>query len=617
MKRFLAPSLLLASLFLFIVGAKFSLIEHDGSDLPYWDQWDAEAANLYSPFLQGKLEARELFSAHNEHRIFFTRLLALGLLESNDRQWDARLQTVVNALLHASVALLLADLALHVLPAGIAAIFAGMTALFFGMSVSYDNILFGFQSQFYFLLLFSVLQIAGTFLACPRSWAWWLAPLAGAAALFSMASGFLSALAILLVAGGRAWHDRRMTRDDAWVFSTNISLCIAGWMLKVDIPGHAGLKAAGPGSWLDAWLHQLGWPMATHWAAPLGLVPPLLLGLAYLRRKIDGPLPCALLGAGVWFWLQTAAIAFGRGAANYGVTSRYCDVFAFGVLVNLLILAYLANRTLTPVAQRCMGITTVAFMSVSLWGLARQTAVADEEALRPMPAINAARIATVRSYVCTHDPSFFGKNPGSELPYPSAAYLAELLDTPVLRAILPSSVRPPLTLLADPSPTHGFDRYPLDGPAGKIPSALNAWLASPEDPHDAPAARFLSAPFATDHTRISLFVAGTARAQLQLIDERGVAHEPLDHSTATGPDWKRFNFARPKGNYQLEVTPTSPGWLAFTQPFTDTPLSCLARKAVHLGPWLSGLSAILAAIALGLFARSGTFFPRPRPSVSA
>jgi hypothetical protein len=617
MKRFLAPSLLLASLFLLIIGAKFSLIDGYGSDLPYWDQWDGEAANLYRPYLQGKLGVGQLFSAHNEHRIFFTRLFALGLLEINDRQWDARLETVANTVLHASVALLLAAFALRVLPAGGTAIFTGLTALFFGTSVSYENTLFGFQSQFYFLLLFSVLQIAGTFLARPRSWAWWLAPLAGAAALFSMASGLLSALAILLIAAGRAWHDRRITRDDGWIFSANASLCVAGWMLKVEMPGHAYLKAADPWSWLDAWLHQLGWPMPTHWAAPLGLVPPVLLGLAYLRQKIDGPIVWTLLGASAWFWLQTAAIAFGRGAVEYGCASRYCDVFAFGLLVNFLILAFLGTHAVSPVAQRSLLITTVAFIGVTLWGLGQEAGVTNEEALNPMPGINAARIATVRNYVCTHDPSFFAKKPWNELPYPSATSLAELLDTPVLRAVLPSSVRPPIDLVADASSTHDFNRYPLAGPAGDTPSALKAWLAFPAAPPKAPAAHFLSTSFVTDHTRVSLYVASVGHAHLQLIDERGRIHEPLGHLPAIGPNWKRVNFACAKGRYQLEVTPTSPGWLAFTQPFTDTPLSHLARQVVRLGPWLLGFGTMLGVIALGLFARSGTLIAQAKPRVAA
>jgi hypothetical protein len=608
MKRFLAPSLLLASLFLLIVGAKFSLIDRYGSDLPYWDQWDAEAANLYRPYLQGNLGARDLFSAHNEHRIFFTRLLALGLLEINDRQWDARLQTVVNAILHAFIALLLAALALRVLPADRAAIFIGLTAVFFGTSVSYENTLFGFQSQFYFLLLFSVLHLAGTFLARPRSWTWWLAPLAGAAALFSMASGFLSALAILLVVAGRTWRDRRMTWDDAWIFSTNILLCIAGWLLTVEMPGHAYLKAAGPWSWLDAWLHELGWPMPTHWAAPLGLVPPVLLGLAYVRRKIDGPLPWTLLGASAWFWLQTAAIAYGRGAVEYGCSSRYCDVFAFGLLINLLILAFLASLVVSPVAQRSLLIATVAFIGVTLWGLAQETGVIGEQDLSPIPGINATRIATVRSYVCTRDPSFFEKKPRSELPYPSAGRLAELLDTPVLRAVLPSSVHPPIDLMVDASSTHDFDCYPPAGPAGDTPMALKAWLAFSATPPKAPAARFLSTPFVTDHTRVSLYVAGAGDAHLQLIDEKGRIDEPLGRLLAVGPHWRLVNFAGAKGRYQLEVAPTSPGWFAFTQPFTDTPFSHLTRKAVHMGLWLLGFGTMLGMIALGLFARFGAFF---------
>ena len=84
---------------LIILGAKFTLIHYYGSDLPFWDQWDTEPQLLYIPYDQGKLLWSTLFSSHNEHRLFFSRLWALGLYAIN-QQWDAHLQTVANAFLH-------------------------------------------------------------------------------------------------------------------------------------------------------------------------------------------------------------------------------------------------------------------------------------------------------------------------------------------------------------------------------------------------------------------------------------------------------------------------------------------------------------------------------------
>jgi len=66
---------------LLLFGAKLWLIDHYGNPTPFWDQWDGEAANLYAPFLEGTLRFQDLFAAHNEHRIFTTRLLSLAELK--------------------------------------------------------------------------------------------------------------------------------------------------------------------------------------------------------------------------------------------------------------------------------------------------------------------------------------------------------------------------------------------------------------------------------------------------------------------------------------------------------------------------------------------------------
>ena len=88
----LRPSLriaLLVSLFLFVVGARWAVIDGNGMDLPNWDQWDAEGLHLLAPWYQHRLTLAEVFFPHNEHRVVLTKMANLGLTLANG-QWDQR-----------------------------------------------------------------------------------------------------------------------------------------------------------------------------------------------------------------------------------------------------------------------------------------------------------------------------------------------------------------------------------------------------------------------------------------------------------------------------------------------------------------------------------------------
>lgn len=606
---FQAHLLLALAVLLAILGAKFLQIDRYGSDLPYWDQWDAEGDHLLRPYVDGKLQASDLLAPHNEHRPAFTRLLALGLFEGNDRVWDARVEMVANAVVHALSALLLLALARRFLSGGMLLGFAVLLAILFSHPVSWENTLSGFQSQFYFILLFSALHLAGTLLAAPRSWSWWLAPLAGIAALFSMASGLLSALAILAVVAARALRDRRLAWTDAYVVACNAAFCVAGWLLKTEVAGHAQLKAASLGTWLDAFVHQFSWPVIDLWAAPLGMLPAAALAFAYFRRRVDGPLAQLLLGACTWFVLQCATLAYGRGAEVHGYGSRYCDTLGVGLLLSFLALAYLAHTAAVARARHgWLGLAAV-FVAVMLAGLGREIRTTFRDTLDSMPAVNEARIASVRRYLATQDPAFFNKIPWDELPYPSAPRLASLLDLPSLRQTLPTSVRPPFPLAADPSATRAFATSIPDSTPGPVPQELPSWSSTPDEP-----AQFISLPFAVDRTRLSVFAMaeGTGKNAIHLVDDQGRRIAPLGALPAS-PRWQRLNFSVPAGTYRLAATHDGAGRFAFTAPIFSTALSNLGVKIPRCGGWLLGAGMLLglAAIVAGLRPRvSGT-----RPSL--
>ena len=82
-------ALWLAVLFLVVFTAKLHFLHQYPVKVPFWDQWDAEAGAVLIPFNECSLSWRAMFTPHNEHRVFFTRLYALDLVLANG-QWDPR-----------------------------------------------------------------------------------------------------------------------------------------------------------------------------------------------------------------------------------------------------------------------------------------------------------------------------------------------------------------------------------------------------------------------------------------------------------------------------------------------------------------------------------------------
>ena len=591
------------AVFLGLFGHKLAQIERYGSDLPFWDAWDAEGDYLFRPYLKGELTAAVWTKPHNEHRILFTRVMALALFDANDHQWDARVELVANAALHSLAGALLAGFALLLLPFWGAVAFAALTVFFLGSPVANENTLSGFQSQFYFLLLIPGLHLWASLMARERSLAWWLAPLAGLAALFTMASGFFSALAVLAVAGALFLRSRRVTPALLWLALPNLAIAAFGWSLKVDVAQHAVLKAADSGAWLDAWLHQLSWPVEDLWFAPIGAIAFLVYLIAFLKGKLAGRRYQVLLAAGVWSWLQYAAIAYARGGGrDHGYASRYTDILAIAVLINLLMLASVALRACR--ARTCWGIAaaTIFYLGAVIWGYLGAIAHARQDPLAAMSAVNAARIDSVRTFVATKDFAFYGKEPWSELPYPSATRLASLLQDSTVRAILPSSVRPGLPLQLDPAASAGFGDYAAPGLAGPAPLGLDAVATGPASTRTSEA-HFVSIPFTTDHAIVSVYVAGTgdeSSVQLALYDHANHPIAPQDNVVPPGNRWRRVNFHTAPGTYQLSVRYQGDGWFAVSQPTTDTTLSRLAERISHQAP------AFLIAAALTLLAALAT-----------
>ena len=569
-------------LFLTIWGVKLSAIDRFGSDLAFWDQWAKEGENLYPAWLARHELWKNLFLPHNEHRIAPTLALDLGLVAWGG-QWDSRVQCVASAALHAAIAVGLLLWALRHLSRGWALGSAALLALVGACCIARDNVLTGFQSQFYFLSAFSLLALAGLLAARAFSLRWWGGFAAGALALVSMGSGLLCAAVISALTVPRVVA--RTTRRGAIpTLGAGRALGGAGLWLRTPAPWHDTLHAHGLGL-LGYAARCLAWPLHTQpWLALMIWLPWFALAvrrLKSLREPFDAAVDFVLAG-GAWVLLQTVAVSYARGGPGGVPASRYGDVFAFGAVFSFFALALLAGPF-----QRRRGIVLG-----SLWFAT--IALAIVVAARPvwrdqLPKEKIDRLTyerNVHQFILTDDYAGFEKQ---TLPFPLAEWLARILRQPNIRAILPASVRAPLRI-------DGLD----DAATLPIPAlgqrGTRAMLRGGE---------WRSGPLPAGHGWWKIETAGSLGEPGTLLQLVAVADghtlDSIAPSKLAGNSW-RAAYVRAPAEPALLVARTDDAahWFAFSEPVEMSSLSYDAWQLTRLGRWLAlfGISGGLVIVVL-------------------
>jgi hypothetical protein len=442
-----ASAFWLVTLFLIVFSAKLVLMRDTPSTTPFWDQWDGEAAVLYMPFHQSSLTWQAMVSLHNEHRILFTRLLALELLVVNG-QWDPRLQQVVNAALHSLTAVLVT--VVFWLAAGRRHLVLLVLVSFvcFALPFAWENTLIGFQNVFYFLPLFSVLALWLTTADRPGSVPWWLGWSCALCALVTAASGIVAVMAIVAVVALKVANDRGGWRDAAVNGAAAAALLALGFaMASAPLPHHAVLKARNAADFAGALMQDMAWPwidiprlVFVAWL-PVGV----LVTAAALRRARTTGLERLVLGLSVWVVLQAGGLAYVRGAGAAQPATRYLDILSFGFIVNVAALLAVLDRARPGTVAR-----PLARAALVCWFLFAVVGV-DRLTTRSLLNLNAwrqffaAHAVTVRQFLESGDVvALAAKRPLVDLPYPDANRLATLLQDPYIRSILPAAVRMPM-----------------------------------------------------------------------------------------------------------------------------------------------------------------------------
>jgi hypothetical protein len=589
----------IAMLFLAVFAGKLLLMREHPATVPFWDQWDAEARVLYVPYSECGLSWSHMFGLHNEHRVFFTRLLALDLLALN-RQWDPRLQQVANAVLHSLTAVLLTAMLWLANGRRRLDLLSFLVGLAFALPFAWQNTLFGFQSAFYFLLLFSILGLWLTTRYPALTAPWTLGWLCALCALFTAAGGVLLPPVIALIAVLKLLHDRRSWRDGRFTLAAVALVLIAGVLTaSPPLAHHEAFRAKTLMDFTRALGHNLAWPWIEN--APVSVLmwlPMLALVAVRVRgRTSTTVIDRFVIALGAWVALQAAAIAYGRGAGGAIPDGRYQDFFSIGFVANAVALGLVVvSGTRERTSARHL-----AMAGLVMW-FAAAAAGLDARVDHALIEVNASQrfwdigMQNVRRLVSTRDVTrFIGRRP-PDIPYPDAQSLATVLQDAYIRRILPSAVRQPLHL--EPRSITNAAFAP-DGAYPIVPRDPLAHVWGSYTAQGNPAfGRFESQPiecqFGGDLQFMVSGYVGMKRQRLAIKDLGTGRESEIKPSVLPKEDWLRAVVPCPGHPFAVVADDArSDYWLAFREPVELGRLSTAAESAIDASPGL-----LLAAFAL-------------------
>ena len=418
-----------------VVTARAFFVYKYGRDIPFWDQWDAEAWSLYRPWLLGELKIGDLFVSHNEHRITTTRLWSLLIFESNAREWSPKLEMYWNVGLCGFLVWMSTKFLAASLNATSVKFFLVATVFFWSAPFAWENTLAGFQAQFYWMAIFSLtavyfgvtsdkwVQIAFSLILCVFGF-------------FSLSGGALAPATVVAARVLRSLVSRRIDKRDLsilMIFSAFAFIMIAN---TPEVPGHAGLRAQSIHHFFLSFSNGLSWPLTPLSGLWLCVFPwCILLSLVFFGSRAETSLirtDIVILAIGGWAIAQILALAYGR--SEWLLSSRYMDIYVIGLLANLAAMLRTADLVI-PLINKLLWVWLLVLVAGISPELSRSYANAVERS-----AQYDAQIKRVNSYICHGDVVSLSGAPYLHIPYPDWGRLKMMLDDQVISGFLPKSL---------------------------------------------------------------------------------------------------------------------------------------------------------------------------------
>lgn len=432
-----------------VMVAQWWLVARAGTDIPFRDQWDSEGHWLYPAWRDGTLRFGALFRAHNEHRIVWTHLLNLSLFVL-DGQWDPLLQMAAGAALHAfGAGFLVRELARRSTSWKVQGCIAAGVALAFLPLAAWHNALWGFQSQFYFALIFSLMALAWLGAADPTPVRLWVGLAAGLAAMLSMGSGELVPVALLGLAVLRVVEKRRLVGAWRSLWPALVLLAVAVALMQ-SVPADKTMQSwhvYSPKEFAVELGRIMAWPHVDQPLAALVLNLPLMLvvigRLARRRQPRVGEDFVVLLGG--WAVANALAMVWARGGAPELlagiVPSRYVDFLVLLPLANAWCVIVLAAEATSQGRTRARVLAAVwcVFLFIGWLGLSLEMW---RGIVRPRIQDRLAPVRLMVAFQASGDGRVFVGQPQLYVPHLNMPLMMAVLHDPRMQGALPPSLQP-------------------------------------------------------------------------------------------------------------------------------------------------------------------------------
>lgn len=398
-----------------------------GTSIPFYDEWEAEALWLYTRYVEGNFNIVDFFEPHNGHRIVLTRITALLVFIINEG-WDPELQLIVNSVLHAAVAVVLVKIVLREVRFEHKYWAVVFTIILFAIPFSSLSILVAFQTQFYYMILFSVLSIS--LLSVERYLSGYIFALL---AMLSMTSGAFVLLAFLITLSIESFRTRRVSYHQ--LLQIGVCILIFGLFLVTrptdsSSPLYYAQHIKG---FVITILATISWPFRVSYG--IGLVIYIPAGLLLLRAIFMARIPRVYLFFTLFVALQILAMGYFRGGDGVPPANRYWEILILGIWLNGMAVLYLLN-TATKYFMK-LAIVWLFVMAVGMASLAYQSISIDLPERKDQSLT--AQVLIVE-FLSNGDPKIFDERSALHISHSNRTELQSILSMPLIRKILPSAL---------------------------------------------------------------------------------------------------------------------------------------------------------------------------------
>ncbi|TLV02956.1 hypothetical protein [Dyadobacter luticola] len=428
-------NLLVLLTFLIVVVSRLYIVGSFAVPLPFWDQWDAEGDFLLKQWIEGRLKLTALWEPHNEHRIFPTRLLSLAVFNIT-HEWNNLTAARLNVFLAASVpAVLIWVLVKNRALSGARLFILPVLLAQFSLPFSFENLLIGFQSQFYFLMLFTLLALILATFRPDHIYAKFGIVTLCLLSILTMGSGLLTSVAVLSIYLLHTLNSQKLSKQNLILSAILIIIAVTGFLIIPKIPNYQIYRATNVSQLYNALGYILSWPVPDHQLPALLLWSPafIVIPILLFKRKLK-PSDILLSGCFVWSFSQNLAIAYGRGQEMTEVSSRYTELLSLGLVSN----AWFAIRGIQEFRGNPLRWAFLAFFVTFLFGHYIRFSM-DMHDMRRNYRYSLIQTTNVCNFLKTGNGTNLQK-PGNEIPFPDSARLRDLLSQPTIRQMLPKSM---------------------------------------------------------------------------------------------------------------------------------------------------------------------------------